>query len=60
MVNILIMKPTNDTKRIEAYGVKGMKNTQWRKTFASVAAMNKWAEKHGAEILGTRDAEVSQ
>ena len=42
---------------IEAYGVKGMKNTQWRKAFKSHEAMEKWLEQNDAECQGTREAE---
>lgn len=38
------------TPSIEAYGVKGMKSTPWRKTFKSVEALNAWVEKSGAEV----------
>ncbi len=49
---------SNDkSKGIEAYGVKGFKNTQWRKTFRSAEALTKWAEKNDAQVLGTREAE---
>lgn len=40
---------------IEAYGNKGFKNTPWRKTFTDADALNKWAEKNDASVLGTRD-----
>lgn len=39
---------------IEAYGNKGFKNTPWRKTFTDAEALNAWAEKHDATVLGTR------
>lgn len=39
---------------VEAYGVKGVKSTKWRKVFKSIDAMNAWAEKNDAEIQGTR------
>jgi len=41
---------------IEAYGVKGMKNTQWRKIFKSHEAMEKWLDQNDAECQGTRSA----
>ena len=47
-------KPT-----IEAYGVKGMKSTPWRKTFVSVQALNDWAEFNDAQVQGTRDLEAA-
>lgn len=34
---------------IEAYGVKGMKNASWRRTFKNHDALNKWVEKNDAE-----------
>lgn len=39
---------------IEAYGVKGLKSTAWRKTFKSAEALSAWAEKHQAEVYGYR------
>lgn len=42
---------------IEAHGIRGFKNTPWRKIFKSTEAMLAWAEKYDAEILGTRDLE---
>jgi hypothetical protein len=42
---------------VEAHGVKGMKNTPWRKTFKNDYEMNKWAEANDAEIRGTRKPE---
>lgn len=43
-------------KGIEAYGVRGMKSSRWRKTFKSQAAMDAWVSKHDAEVHGTREA----
>lgn len=40
---------------VEAYGVKGFKNTAWRKAFKSREEMEKWVEKNDAEVYGTRD-----
>lgn len=45
--------------KIEAYGVKGMKNTKWRKTFKSEKDMEKWIDKNDAEVQGTRDLNES-
>lgn len=45
---------------MEAHGVKGMKNTPWRKTFKSADHAVEWAEKNDAEIHGTRDLEQSK
>jgi hypothetical protein len=41
--------------KIEAYGRKGMKNTQWRKYFKDHAALEKWAEANDATVEGTRE-----
>lgn len=41
--------------KIEAYGVKGMKNTQWRKTFKNREALDKWVEANDAEVYGTAE-----
>lgn len=46
-----------DDEPIEAYGVKGMKSTPWRKIFKNVDALNKWVEKNDAEVYGTRSVE---
>lgn len=43
---------------IEAYGVKGVKSTQWRKSFKDADALNKWAAANDAEVYGTRVLEV--
>jgi len=43
--------------RIEAYGMKGWKNTPWRRTFASPEKLAAWCEKNDATVLGTRDAD---
>lgn len=45
--------------RIEAYGVKGMSNAKWRKTFKDVDALNKWVEANDAEVQGQREVEES-
>ncbi len=37
---------------IEAYGVKGLRNTPWRKTFKDYDALNDWVERNDAEVLG--------
>lgn len=43
--------------RIEAYGVKGLKSTPWRKTFKDCAALYAWTQKNDAEVYGQRDAD---
>lgn len=43
--------------KVEAYGVKGMNSTPWRKTFKSVEALNRWVDRNDAEVHATRDAE---
>ena len=47
---------TTNTKKekIEAHGIKGMKNTKWRKTFKNQEALELWVEKNDAEVHGTR------
>lgn len=50
---------SKENKKVEAYGVKGMKNVKWRKTFKSAEELNAWAEKNDAEVQGTRDVEES-
>lgn len=35
---------------IEAHGVKGMKNTPWRKTFKTQAAFEAWLDKNTGDI----------
>lgn len=57
------METTNekqDQRRIEAYGVKGMKSTPWRKTFKSTEALNAWVEKNDAEVYATRLLELGE
>lgn len=46
-------------KKIEAYGVKGLKSTPWRKIFKSQEALEKWMEKNkgDVEVIGTRKLE---
>lgn len=46
---------------IEAYGVHGVKSKQWRKTFRSQAAFEKWLDKNegNVEVYGTRDLDES-
>ena len=41
----------------EAYGVKGMKSTAWRKTFKSQEAFEKWldAQDGNVQVLGFRE-----
>lgn len=47
------------SQKIEAYGVKGMKSTPWRKTFKSREALVKWLEKNegNVEVYATREVE---
>ena len=51
------MTAKKTTARIEAHGVKGMKSTPWQKTFRDEDALMAWADKHGAEIYATREAD---
>lgn len=50
---------TEESGPIEAYGVKGMKSTPWRKTFKHRAALDAWVEKGDGdiELHGTRKAD---
>lgn len=48
---------SDDNRPVEAYGVKGMNSTPWRKTFKNWAALEKWVEANNAEVHGTRDAD---
>lgn len=52
------MAPAGHT--IEAHGVKGMKNSPWRKTFKSGEHAADWAEKNGAEIHAFRDLDPGE
>jgi len=45
---------------IEAHGVRGMDRRTWHKTFRDTDQMIAWAEKHDAEIVGTRDLEQAR
>jgi hypothetical protein len=45
---------------IEAYGVRGMKSTPWRKTFKSIEALNAWVEKNDAEVYAIREMEPNE
>jgi len=45
---------------IEAHGVRGMDRRTWHKTFRDTDQMTAWAEKHDAEIMGTRDLEQAR
>jgi hypothetical protein len=52
-----INESQNSTK-IEAYGYKYDQNDRrivWRKIFSNVAALNKWADKVNATVIGTRE-----
>ena len=46
-----------ENEKIEAYGIKGMRNTRWRKTFKNQGAFELWVEKNDAEVQGTRRVE---
>jgi hypothetical protein len=49
-----------DDGPLEAYGVKGMKSIQWRKTFKNSDELNKWLEKNQAEMQGMRKLEEAK
>jgi hypothetical protein len=46
---------------IEAYGIKGMKSTPWRKRFKSHEAFEKWLDntEDDVEVLGTREVNLN-
>ena len=44
-------------RRIEAYGVKGMKSRPWRRTFKDADALVAWCEENDAEVYCQRDAD---
>ena len=41
-----------EQQSVEAYGVRGLKSTPWRKTFKDCNALNAWIERNNAEVLG--------
>ena len=43
------------SKKVEAYGVKGMASKPWRRTFRSLAALNAGLDRNNAECYGTRE-----
>lgn len=45
------MKPKNT---IEAYGIRGLKNTSWRKQFRNEDALCAWLERNDAVTHGVR------
>lgn len=46
---------------IEAYGVRGMKATPWRKTFKHYDHLAKWADENDSvEVHGTRDLDAAK
>ena len=53
----MIMQLNASTKKYEAYGVKGMNSSKWRKQFDSYEQAEAWAEKNNAEIQGFRETE---
>lgn len=53
-----VEEATTKPAKVEAYGYKYNNRDQrivWRKIFPSVDAMNKWAEKTNATVIGTRE-----
>lgn len=44
---------TGKGHKIEAYGVKGMQNKQWRKSFKDSEALEKWCDANDATVHGT-------
>jgi hypothetical protein len=53
------LKKASDDERVEAYGVKGMKSTPWRKVFKNQKALEAWMDKNDGdvEVKGTRKYE---
>ncbi len=49
--------PNAVKQTVEAYGVKGMKGTPWRKSFKSAEALERWATHNDADVYGMRDSE---
>ena len=43
---------TGKGHKIEAYGVKGMQNKQWRKSFKDSAALEKWCDDNWPHSVG--------
>jgi hypothetical protein len=53
-----VEEATTKPAKVEAYGYKYNNRDQrivWRKIFPSIDAMNKWAEKTNATVIGTRE-----
>jgi hypothetical protein len=46
-----VVKPP---RRIEAYGVKGMKSRPWRRTFKDSDALMTWCDENDAVVYGQR------
>ena len=48
-----------DSKKIEAYGVRGMNSRSWRKTFKNQDSFEIWLDKNegDVEVRGTREVE---
>ena len=57
-----LLEQANEGSRIEAYGVKGMNSTPWRKSFKSQADFEKWLEKNdgNVEVQGVRKLDESE
>lgn len=45
-----LQEAQKNNEKVEAYGVKGMKSTKWRKVFKNLDALNDWCEKNDAEV----------
>jgi len=60
-LNTVFVEPKDPSERgkIEAYGVKGLKSTRWRKVFKNGYEMQQWLEKNDAEVEGIRPVEES-
>jgi hypothetical protein len=42
------------SRRIEAYGVKGLRSRTWRRVFADAETLIDWCERNDAVVYGTR------
>jgi hypothetical protein len=56
----IILEARGDS--VEAFGTKGMNNTNWRRTFKDWNAFAKWCEKNDGDvdILGVREIPVNE
>ena len=55
--NKLVGEARGDT--IEAYGIRGLSRSKWRRSFRNHEALAAWCEKYDAEVFGVRDLETA-